>query len=128
MVEGQRLFQPVRDGFLGWNVAASGRHYYWRQFKDMKGSIGVEGLEPASARRYAALCGWTLGRAHARSDDAAAIAGYLGNSETFDQAIADFSMAYADQNERDDQAFTDAIATGRIQPAPSNEGDHHANQ
>ncbi len=114
VVEGQRLMQATSDSFLGWNVAETGTHYYWRQFKDMKGSVEVDGLSLGSARRYAQLCGWTLARAHARSGDPAAIAGYLGTSETFDEAIAEFSMAYADQNERDYGAFTDAISQGRI--------------
>ena len=114
VVEGQRLMQAASDSFLGWHVGLDGTHYYWRQFKDMKGSAEIDGASIRSARRYARLCGWTLASAHARSGDPAAIAGYLGNGENFDRAIADFSVAYADQNERDYAAFTDAIADGRI--------------
>jgi uncharacterized protein (DUF2252 family) len=114
VVEGQRLMQATTDSFLGWHVGHSGTHYYWRQFKDMKGSVEIEGATVGSARRYARLCGWTLARAHARSGDAAAIAGYLGSGDNFDRAIAEFSVAYADQNERDYAAFKDAIDTGQI--------------
>jgi uncharacterized protein (DUF2252 family) len=114
VVEGQRLMQATSDSFLGWHVGLDGTHYYWRQFKDMKGSVEIDGATERAARRYASLCGWTLARAHARSGDPAAIAGYLGTGDNFDRAVADFSFAYADQNERDYSAFTQAIADGRI--------------
>lgn len=115
VVEGQRLMQAVSDSFLGWHVAGSGTHYYWRQFKDMKGSVEIEGAPLESMRRYAQLCGWTLAHGHARSGEPASIAGYLGKGDTFDRAIADFAVAYADQNERDYAAFTAAIREGRIE-------------
>ena len=114
VVEGQRLVQAASDSFLGWTVGAAGTHYYVRQFKDMKGSIEIDGAPVSMVRRYASICGWTLARAHARSGDPAAIAGYLGKSDRFDRAIGDFSVAYADQNERDYDAFTTAIAQGRL--------------
>jgi uncharacterized protein (DUF2252 family) len=114
VVEGQRLMQAASDSFLGWTVGGSGTHYYWRQFTDMKASIEVEGAPADTLKRYADLCGWTLARAHARSGDPAAIAGYLGKGTGFDRAMARFSIAYADQNERDYQAFTAAIADGRL--------------
>ena len=114
VVEGQRLVQAASDSFLGWTVAPGGTHYYWRQFKDMKGSVEIDGAPLDRLRRYASLCGWTLARAHARSGDAAALAGYLGTGTVFDRAIAEFSVAYADQNERDYQAFTAAIGDGRL--------------
>jgi hypothetical protein len=107
--------QATSDSFLGWQVAGSGTHYYWRQFKDMKGSVEIEGAPPGSMRRYAQLCGWTLAHAHARSGEPATIAGYLGKGDTVDRAIADFAVAYADQNERDYAAFTAAIRDGRIE-------------
>ena len=69
---------------------------------------------PRGMRLYGRLCGWTLARAHARSGDRIAIAAYLGNSDVFDRAIARFSAAYADQNERDHQALADAVKSGRI--------------
>jgi molybdate-binding protein len=65
-------------------------------------------------RAYGELCGWTLARAHARSGDRIAIAAYLGQSAVFDQAIAGFAAAYADQNERDHQALAAAVASGRL--------------
>ena len=114
VVEGQRLMQAASDSFLGWTVAPDGTHYYWRQFKDMKGSVEIDGAPLDRLRRYASLCGWTLARAHARSGDAAALAGYLGTGTVFDRAIAEFSVAYADQNERDYQAFTAAVGDGRL--------------
>ena len=101
--------QAASDSFLGWTVGAAGTHYYVRQFKDMKGSIEIDGAPVSMVRRYASICGWTLARAHARSGDPAAIAGYLGKSDRFDRAIGDFSVAYADQDERDYDAFTTAI-------------------
>ena len=114
VVEGQLLMQASSDSFLGWHVAGTGTHYYWRQFKDMKGSVEIEGASPETVRRYAQLCGWTLARAHARAGDSQTISGYLGKSESFDRAVAEFSVAYADQNERDYAAFREAIETGRI--------------
>ncbi len=80
----------------------------------MKGSFEVEGASRRSVRGYARLCGWILARAHARSGRAAEIAGYLGKGDVFDEAIADFSIAYADQAERDFTAFTNAIQDGTI--------------
>ncbi len=116
VVEGQRLMQALSDGFLGWNVGdVTGTHYYWRQLKDMKGSMDVESATERQARRFTWLCGWTLARAHTRSGDAAAISAYLGTDDTFDQAMADFAVAYADQNERDYAAFTAAIESGRVE-------------
>jgi predicted alpha/beta hydrolase len=81
----------------------------------MKASAVVEGMTPVAMRFYAQICGWTLARAHARSGDAIAIAEYLGPDGTFDNAIADFSAGYAEQNQRDYDAFVKAIADGRIQ-------------
>ena len=114
VVEGQRLMQTASDSFLGWTVGTGGTDYYVPQFKDMKGSIEIDGAPVSALRRYASVCGWTLARAHARSGDPAAIAGYLGKSERFDKAIGDFSVAYADQNGRDYDGFTTAIAQGRL--------------
>jgi hypothetical protein len=94
------------------------RHFYWRQLRDMKGSVDPESMVLAGLLVYARLCGWTLARAHARSGDPIAIAAYLGTSDTFDGAIADFSETYADQNERDYAAFTKAIADGKVESAP----------
>jgi len=91
-------------------------HYlYVRQLWDSKISADISGMRPSDMARYARLCAWTLARAHARSGDSVAIAGYLGSSQVFDRAIAQFAEAYADQNERDYAMLIDAIATRRVQ-------------
>jgi len=115
-VAGQRLMQAASDIFLGWTRGVDAdRHYYWRQLRDMKGSAVVEAMVPLGLMTYAQLCGWTLARAHARSGDPVAMAEYLGDSDTFDRSVTDFSARYADQNERDFQAFVKAIRSGRLQ-------------
>jgi uncharacterized protein (DUF2252 family) len=116
VVQGQRMMQAASDIYLGWTKGADqNRHFYWRQLRDMKASIEVETLIPRGLELYARVCGWTLARAHARSGDPVAIAAYLGNDDTFDRSIADFSKRYADQNERDYQAFLTAIRSGRLE-------------
>jgi uncharacterized protein (DUF2252 family) len=115
VVQGQRLMQATSDIFLGWTHGVQAdRHFYWRQLRDMKGSADVEGLTPVGMTYYGRLCAWTLARAHARSGDPVAIAAYLGDDDAFDRALADFAAAYADQTERDFEAFTAAIAGGRL--------------
>src|SRR5215204_431853 len=114
VVTGQRLMQAVSDIFLGWFRGTLGRDYYWRQLKDMKGSAVVENMSPDELVLYARLCGWALARAHARSGDRLQIAAYLGKSERFDVAVADFAQAYADQNERDHAALLAAVKAGRV--------------
>jgi uncharacterized protein (DUF2252 family) len=105
VVEGQRLLQASSDVMLGWTRADSSdgveRDFYLRQLWDWKMSAAIEQMTPASLEIYAQLCGWTLARGHARSGDRIAISSYLGTNSSFDRAIADFSTAYADQNERD---------------------------
>jgi uncharacterized protein (DUF2252 family) len=120
VVAGQRLMQAASDIFLGWFRGTAGRDFYWRQLKDMKGSANVEGMSPDELVLYAGLCGWALARAHARSGDRVQIAAYLGKSERFDEAIADFAEAYADQTERDHAALCAAVESGR---GPTDEGD-----
>jgi Uncharacterized protein conserved in bacteria (DUF2252) len=85
-----------------------------RQFQDWKGGADVDNLLVPGATLYARLCGATLTRAHARWGDRIAIASYLGKKDAFDQAIADFSAAYADQNERDYEVFVAAANSGRL--------------
>jgi uncharacterized protein (DUF2252 family) len=105
VVEGQRLLQAASDIMLGWLRAAGvdgvRRDFYVRQLWDWKLSAEIETMEPAALKYYADMCAWTLARAHAVSGDAIAIAAYLGKSDEFDTAIADFASAYADQNQRD---------------------------
>ncbi len=116
VVEGQRLMQVVSDVFLGWTrTPETGNDFYWRQLRDWKGSADIESMRAADLNRYARLCGWTLARAHARSGDPIAIAGYLGSSDTFDQALTDFAEHYADQNERDQEAFVEEVDSGRLE-------------
>ena len=116
VVQGQRLMQAASDIYLGWTKGAeANRHLYWRQLRDMKGSAVVETMTPFMLEFYAGICGWTLARAHARSGDAVALAAYLGKSDKFDRSITDFSLRYADQNERDYQAFVGAVKSGRLE-------------
>ena len=116
VVRGQRMMQAASDISLGWTVGVdTSRHFYWRQLRDMKGSVVVEAMVPFGLSLYARACGWTLARAHARSGDPIAIAAYLGKKDTFDQSITDFSERYADQNEQDYEAFTKAIRSGALQ-------------
>jgi uncharacterized protein (DUF2252 family) len=116
VVKGQRMMQAASDIFLGWTSdLQANRHYYWRQLRDMKGSVEVEAMGPATLNSYAGICGWTLARAHARSGDPVAIAAYLGEDDEFDRSIGDFAERYAGQNERDYQAFAEAIRSGRLQ-------------
>jgi uncharacterized protein (DUF2252 family) len=114
VVVGQRLMQATPDIFLGWTRGPGGRDFYFRQLWDMKGSVDTAGLRLPGLTYYGVMCARSLARAHARSGDSIAIAAYLGSGDTFDGAVADFSEAYADQNERDHAAFKDAIAAGRL--------------
>jgi hypothetical protein len=113
-VVGQRLMQATPDIFLGWTRGPGGRDFYIRQLWDMKGSVDTTTLLPDGLGFYGGLCAWALARAHARSGDSVAIAAYLGTSDTFDGAIADFAETYADQNERDHRAYRAAIEAGQV--------------
>jgi|CXWL01.1.fsa_nt_gi uncharacterized protein (DUF2252 family) len=115
VVMGQRLMLSSSDIFLGWVVGKNGKHFYIRQMRDMKLKPLVELFTPSVMNQYAELCGWTLAGAHARSGDAAKITGYLGKKEDFDEVLADFSEAYADQNEQDHQALVQAVREGRLE-------------
>jgi uncharacterized protein (DUF2252 family) len=119
VVEGQRLMQAASDILLGWLPAAGiddvTRDFYVRQLWDGKLSVDIETMGHPQLRAYGALCGWTLARAHARTGDRIAIASYLGAGGVFDQAIVEFSEAYADQNERDYDALMQAVKSGRVQ-------------
>ncbi|MBY0276882.1 DUF2252 domain-containing protein [Candidatus Binatia bacterium] len=117
VVAGQRMIQAASDLFLGWCTAPSGRKYYVRQMWDVKGQSDPMTMTPSGLGYYGALCAWTLARAHARTGDAAAIAGYLGKSNRFDRAIVEFSARYAEVNEKDHAALCAAIRDGRVQAA-----------
>lgn len=115
VVVGHRLMQSASDIFLGWTEGRAGRHFYVRQLRDAKIKPRVETFGPAEMQLFAAWCGNSLARSHARSGEAAMIAGYLGESATFDTAIAAFADAYADQTERDHAALKKAARQGRIE-------------
>ena len=119
VVVGQRLTQAATDPFLGWTSSAgtdgtADKDYYVRQLRDMKGSMSVPLMDPPQLDYYGRLCGWALARAHARTGRATMISGYLGTSEAFDHAIADFAIAYANQNEQDYRRLLEAISAGRV--------------
>jgi uncharacterized protein (DUF2252 family) len=119
VVEGQRLMQAASDILLGWLPNVTGidgrkRAFYVRQLWDQKGSARLDGLPAEELAAYTEACGWALARAHARTGDRVAIAEYLGRSDRFDLAVADFAEAYADQNERDHAALVEAVKRGRI--------------
>lgn len=118
VVSGQRLIQTTSDIFLGWThvVGLDGleRDFYVRQLRDWKGIARPETMDPGLLRLFARLCGASLARAHARSGDPIAIAAYLGGSDRFDRALAEFAQSYADRNERDFEALGVAAHTGRV--------------
>jgi len=125
-VKGQLLTQAASDPFLGWTsglgpsvdgpdgLLAPAKDYYVRQLRDMKGSMSVTLMDPDQLSYYGRLCGWALARAHARTGRATMITGYLGGGEDFDQAVADFAVAYADQNERDYRRLIKAVSDARV--------------
>ena len=113
VVQGQRIIQAASDIFLGWKTYED-HHFYVRQLKDMKGTIDIDDMDPQTIVDFSALCGMTLGHAHARSGDFCQIAGYLGKGDRFDVAIADFADVYADQVERDHALLARAVRAGRL--------------
>jgi uncharacterized protein (DUF2252 family) len=120
VVEGQRLMQASSDIFLGWvrnkqTLDGGERDFYVRQLWDWKTSVDLETIVPRGLELYAQACGWTLARAHARSGDCIALGAYLGKSDVFDRAVADFAAAYADLNEKDHAALAAAAASGAIE-------------
>jgi uncharacterized protein (DUF2252 family) len=113
VVEGQQMMQAASDIFLGWSTSSlDGRHYYWRQLRDMKGSADIDVMKHRELSFYARMCGWTLARAHARSGSAAAIAAYLGRGSRFDEAAVAFAHRYAALNADDHARHAEAIAEG----------------
>ncbi len=114
VVAGQQTLQAQSDPFLGWVPTVAGHDFYWRQFRDMKGSVDTSQLTLKQFDAYCSACAGLLARAHSQSPGAGIIADYLGKSTDFDKAIAAFGAAYADQNERDYAAFRAAIADGRL--------------
>ena len=124
IVVGQRLMQATSDIFLGWvrakeTLDGDERDFYVRQLWDWKTSVDLDTILPKGLELYGGVCGFLLARAHARSGDRIAIASYLGKGDAFDRALAEFAVAYADQNERDHAALRKAAVEGRI---PVSEG------
>jgi uncharacterized protein (DUF2252 family) len=115
VVNGLRLMQSASDLFLGWTEGREGRHFYVRQLHDVKIKLLVELFTLSVMVQYAEYCGWALARAHARAGQPALIAGYLGKGDQFDEGVADFATAYAEQNERDYKALVRAAQQGRIE-------------
>lgn len=118
VVHGCRLMQAASDLFLGWAEGQLGRHFYIRQLRDVKLALLVELFDPVTMSQYAEACGWVLARAHARSGDPLQISGYLGKSDVFDKAVANFSTAYADQTDCDYEVLKKAVKSGRIEVTP----------
>jgi uncharacterized protein (DUF2252 family) len=119
VVVGQRFMQTSSDIFLGWMRVTRGvdgkqHDYYVRQLRDWKLSVDIARMPPGWMRQYAAYCGWTLARAHAKTGDRCAVSAYLGASDVFEQAIADFAASYADLNERDHARLVDTVKSGRL--------------
>ena len=115
VVVGQRILQAASDIFLGWSrLETPAMDFYVRQLRDMKVSLDLETMSVGELVEYAEACGWALARAHARAADPAVIAGYLGRGDTFDRAITEFAIAYADRTERDHEALGKAVKAGRI--------------
>jgi uncharacterized protein (DUF2252 family) len=116
VVCGQRLMQSASDMFLGWSGGTRlGIDFYLRQLRDMKASVEIGAVSADELIDYAEYCGWALARAHAKSGDAALISGYLGQNDSFDQAMARFAAAYAAQVERDHAAMVKAVKDGRLE-------------
>jgi uncharacterized protein (DUF2252 family) len=113
VVQGQRIIQAASDLFLGWKTRDN-HDFYVRQLKDMKGTVDIDDMAPQTIVDFAALCGMTLAHAHARSGDFAQIAGYLGKGDAFDEALADFAEAYADQVEYDHALLERAVHAGKL--------------
>ena len=127
VVKGQQLTQAAPDEFLGWTsglattgggpgeLLSAAKDYYVRQLRDMKGSMSVSLMDPHQLSYYGRLCGWALARAHARTSRATVISGYMGGGEEFDHAVADFALAYAEQNEKDYRRLLEAVSAARVE-------------
>ena len=117
VVEYQQALQTVSDPLLGW-ASVEGRQYYVRQFRNMKGSVALDAIDPGALADYAGICGQLLAKGHARTSGASMIAGYLGRSDKVDLALCAFARDYADQTERDHQRLVSAVARGVVPSEP----------
>jgi hypothetical protein len=111
VVEYQQALQTVSDPLLGW-ATINGLQYYVRQFRNMKGTIPLDAIDPAALTDYAGIVGHLLAKGHARTSGASMIAGYVGSSDKLDRSLCRFARAYADQTEADHQALVKAVARG----------------
>jgi hypothetical protein len=114
VVNGIRLMQPASDMFLGWSSGFKGHDYYVRQLRDIKISARVDTFGSSEMHLYATWCGRALALSHARSGNSVVLSGYMGKSDVFDKALANFSVAYADQAEKDHAAFDRAVRSGKV--------------
>ena len=115
VVSGQRLLQAASDSFLGWTTGPQGRQFYFRQLRDMKVSAEVERMSNTILEGYARVCGWALARAHAKaSGKAVEIAAYLGSGGRFAEALTQYALAYAVQNQKDYDTFIRACRSGKL--------------
>jgi hypothetical protein len=117
VVNGHRLMQSADDIFLGWGTGKGGRHFYARQLRDSKLKPKLDQLSSTGMLQFGEWCGWTLARSHARSGEPVMVGGYLHGADTFDKAIAAFSVAYANQTERDYEMFRQAVRRGDLKAA-----------
>jgi hypothetical protein len=116
------MMQAASDIYLGWTKGLDvGRHYYWRQLRDMKGSALVEAMTPVGLTFYARVCGWTLARAHARSGDPVAVAECLGGSDAFDRSITDFSEATRTRTRRTTSSSSRRSGPGGLKPSKASD-------
>ncbi|HTL16405.1 MAG TPA: DUF2252 family protein, partial [Patescibacteria group bacterium] len=115
VVRAQWLMQSASDMFLGWLTGVGHRSFYVRQLNDVKLKPQIELAVPHTAKLYARYCGQVLARAHCRSGDAVLLSAYMGDSDAFEEAIADFGVAYADQTERDHEALLASVRAGRVE-------------
>jgi hypothetical protein len=113
VVEYQQALQTVSDPLLGWTTAGDVQ-YYVRQYRDMKGAITIDGIDPAALTDYAGICGYLLAKGHARTSGASMIAGYLGGGRKVREAFCSFARSYADQTERDHAALVRAVQDGAV--------------
>ena len=115
VVQGQRLMQTASDAFLGWTTTPEGNHFYWRHFRNWKGSVDVSQLDAQGLQDYGKLCAWTLAKAHARSGDRRAISTWMGEPKGFAAALLERALVHAHQTELDHKALVDAIDQGRLE-------------
>jgi hypothetical protein len=116
VVQGQRMLQAASDIFLGWASGPAGRHFYFRQLRDMKLSANIELFDTDVLEGYAKLCGWIMARAHAKaSGQAIEISAYIGRGDQFAEAMTGYATSYANQVERDYDVFLKACRSGELE-------------